>query len=225
MNKDIIKSVSIEYVIIKNDNEADNLHIENINIFNKMRINMLSIGKYLIEEFKKEKYYKTYKAFIKERFNFSIETAYNYIKSYKLVNKLLIDCQQNPESINNLLTSTSKSVKQFVKDLKREAVICFEDSNLKTVAKQIIDQNMNHIVITDRENNLKGIVTSFDVTKAIAQDKTELNKIITKKVIITTDNEPIDVAARKMKLNEISALPVVDENNKVVGIITSEELM
>ncbi|MFX1308712.1 MAG: homocysteine biosynthesis protein [Promethearchaeota archaeon] len=114
---------------------------------------------------------------------------------------------------------------RFVKDLKRDAVICFEDCDLKTVAKQIIDQNMNHIVITDRENNLKGIVTSFDVTKAIAEDKTDLNKIITKKVIITTDNEPLDVAARKMKINEISALPVVDENNKVVGIITSEELM
>jgi uncharacterized protein (DUF39 family)/CBS domain-containing protein len=114
---------------------------------------------------------------------------------------------------------------RFVKDLKREAVICFDDCDLKTVAKKIIHRSMNHIVITDRENNLKGIVTSFDVTKAIAEDKTDLNKIVTKKVITTTDNEPIDIAARKMKLNDISALPVVDENNKVIGIITSEELM
>jgi len=117
------------------------------------------------------------------------------------------------------------STLQFVKDLKRDAVICFDDCDLKTVAKRIINQSMNHIIITDREKNLKGIVTSFDVTKAIAEDKTDLNEIITKKVILTTDNEPIDVAARKMKLNEISALPVVDESNKVVGIITSEELM
>jgi uncharacterized protein (DUF39 family)/CBS domain-containing protein len=114
---------------------------------------------------------------------------------------------------------------RFVKDLKREAVKCFDDCDLKTVAKEIISRSINHIVITDRENNLKGIVTSFDFTKAIAEDKTDLNKIITKKVIITTDNEPIDVAARKMKLNDISALPVIDENNKVIGIITSEELM
>ena len=84
---------------------------------------------------------------------------------------------------------------------------------------------MNHIVITNRENILMGIVTSFDVTRAIAEDKKDLNKIITKKVITTSNNESIDVAARKMKSNEISALPVVDENNKVVGIITSEEMM
>ncbi len=114
---------------------------------------------------------------------------------------------------------------KFVKDIKREAVICFDDCDLKMVAKKIINQSMNHIVITNREKVLMGIVTSFDVTRAIAEDKNALDKIITKKVITTSNNEPIDVAARKMKSNEISALPVVDENNKVVGIITSEEMM
>ena len=114
---------------------------------------------------------------------------------------------------------------KFVKDLKRDAVICYDDCDLKTIAEKIINQNMNHIIITDRERVLKGIVTSFDVTKAIAEDKEALNDIITKKVFTTKDNEPIDVAARKMKQNEISALPVIDKNNKVVGIITSEELI
>ena len=50
-------------------------------------------------------------------------------------------------------------------------------------------------------------------------------EIITKKTYTTNYNEPISNAARKMKLNNISALPVVDEQNKVLGIITSEELM
>jgi len=114
---------------------------------------------------------------------------------------------------------------KFVKDFKRQAIKCFDDCNLKKVAEKIIEENMNHIVITDRENYLKGIVTSFDVTKAIAQNKRELNDIITKKVITTTDNEPIGLAARRMKNNNISALPVVDESKRVIGIITSEELM
>ncbi len=127
------------------------------------------------------------------------------------------------ETIFKPMKQTSKL--KFVKDLKRDAIICYDDCNLKTIAEKIINQNMNHIVITDRNQNLKGIVTSFDVTKAIAEDKTDLNDIITKKVITTTDNEPIDVATRKMKQNDISALPVIDENNKVVGIITSEEMM
>ncbi|MHA1150355.1 MAG: homocysteine biosynthesis protein [Promethearchaeota archaeon] len=114
---------------------------------------------------------------------------------------------------------------KFVKDLKKKAEICYDDCDIKVVAEKIIKGSVNHIVITDREGYLKGIVTSFDITKAIAEDKKELNEIITSRVITATDNDPIDVAARRMKVNEISALPVVDENKKVVGIITAEELM
>ncbi|TXT61100.1 MAG: hypothetical protein BAJALOKI2v1_50068 [Promethearchaeota archaeon] len=123
-----------------------------------------------------------------------------------------------------------KSMKQtsklkFVKDLKRKAIICYDDCDIKIVAKKIIEENMNHIIITDHDKKLKGIVTSFDVTKAIAENKSELENIITKRVITTTDNEPITIAARKMKTNQISALPVIDNHNKVQGIITSEDLM
>ncbi|MFO7794648.1 MAG: homocysteine biosynthesis protein [Promethearchaeati archaeon] len=114
---------------------------------------------------------------------------------------------------------------KFVKDLKKEAVICYEDCDIQIVANKIINQNINHIVITDRNRRLKGIVTSFDITKAVARNKKNLLDIITKKVITTSDNEPIEVASRKMKKNAISALPVVDDKDIVVGIISSEELM
>jgi CBS domain-containing protein len=93
------------------------------------------------------------------------------------------------------------------------------------VAQKIINENCNHIIITNRQKILEGIVTSFDITKAIAEEKTELIEIITKKVITTSDNEPVEIAARKMKINNISALPVIDSKNKVIGIITAEELM
>ena len=114
---------------------------------------------------------------------------------------------------------------KFVKDLKKEAEICYEDCDIKIVADKIIRKNINHIVITDRQKVLKGIVTSFDITKAIAEDKHKLNDIITKRVFTTQDNEPISNAARKMKVNKISALPVIDDDKKVVGLISAEELM
>ncbi|TXT64566.1 MAG: hypothetical protein BAJALOKI3v1_190006 [Promethearchaeota archaeon] len=114
---------------------------------------------------------------------------------------------------------------KFVKDLKKDAVICYEDCDIQIVANKIINQNINHIVITDREKKLKGIVTSFDITKAVAKNANKLMDIITKRVITTTDNEPVDVASRKMKKHDISALPVVNDKNIVVGIISSEELM
>ena len=136
----------------------------------------------------------------------------------------------NPPAETLSTTQTCKPMRmssemKFVKDFMKEATICYDDCDIKIVAEKIVKQNVNHIVITDREHYLKGIVTSFDVTRAVAQDKTILNEIITKKVISTTSNEPVPNAARKMKINKISALPVLDEDNKVIGIITSEELI
>ena len=136
----------------------------------------------------------------------------------------------NPPAERISQNKTFKPMRQssqlkFVRDLKTEAVICYDDCDIKVVAQKIINENCNHIIITNRQKILEGIVTSFDITKAIAEEKTELIEIITKKVITTSDNEPVEIAARKMKINNISALPVIDSKNKVIGIITAEELM
>ena len=136
----------------------------------------------------------------------------------------------NPPAETLSTETTFKPMKQkdelkFVRDLKKEAVTCYEDCDIKTVAEKIIYSNSNHIVIINHKNVLVGIVTSFDITRAIAEEKGILKDIMTRRVITTTDNEPLDIAARKMKLNEISALPVIDDNKIVIGIISSEELM
>lgn len=118
----------------------------------------------------------------------------------------------------------SKEMK-FVKDLKRKAVLCYEDCDIKIVAQKIIQGDINHVIVTDRERHLEGIVTSFDITKAIAEEQKDIKDITTRKVITAKDDEPIDIAARRMRMNNISALPVIDDNKLVTGIITSEELM
>jgi len=114
---------------------------------------------------------------------------------------------------------------KFVKDFKKQALICHLNDSINIVAKKIIEENENHVAIVDDVGILKGIVTSFDITRAIAENKEILSEIITKKVITTTDDEPIDIAARKMRVNNINGLPVIDKNKRVIGLITSEELL
>ena len=47
---------------------------------------------------------------------------------------------------------------------------------------------------------------------------------MTKDVIIVSPEDPIELAARKMKKYTISSLPVVDENERVIGIVTTDHL-
>jgi len=101
---------------------------------------------------------------------------------------------------------------------------CKLDDDVNEVAKKIIDKNVNHVAVIDNVGKLLGIVTSFDITKAIATRKRELSSIMTKNVITSNPEEPVDICAKKLEKHDISALPVVDKNNKVIGMITSEKI-
>jgi len=43
-------------------------------------------------------------------------------------------------------------------------------------------------------------------------------------VITTTPDDPIESAAKKMEEHSISALPVIDENQHVIGLLTSDAI-
>ena len=51
-----------------------------------------------------------------------------------------------------------------------------------------------------------------------------LEEIMTREVIIATPEEAIDIAARRLDQNRVSALPVVDNEKHVIGIITSDDI-
>jgi len=112
----------------------------------------------------------------------------------------------------------------FVNSVAHAAVTCSVDEDIKSVAQRIISKSVNHVVVTDKGGEIKGMVTSWDVTRAVAEGKSRLADIITKKVFTTTPQESLEAASRKMAQHHISALPVVDRNKKVVGLITSEDI-
>lgn len=95
---------------------------------------------------------------------------------------------------------------------------------MESVAKKIVENNINHVPIVDKNNKLRGIVTSWDIANAVAEGTKKLEEIMTKRVITAKENEPIDVAARRMDKYNISGLPVVDKDNRVIGIVTAEDI-
>jgi uncharacterized protein (DUF39 family)/CBS domain-containing protein len=126
------------------------------------------------------------------------------------------------DSVCNPMKQTGEIT--FVNSVAHEAVTCSVDEDIKAVAQRIISKSVNHVVVTDRNGEIKGIVTSWDVTRAVAEGKSRLADIITKKVFTTTPEESLEAASRKMAQHHISALPVVDRDKKVVGLINSEDI-
>jgi hypothetical protein len=71
----------------------------------------------------------------------------------------------------------------FVANVMQEAVTCSENEEVHIIAERIVSRSVNHIVVVDGKNKLFGIVTSWDITRALAQGKKTLADIVTRHVI------------------------------------------
>jgi uncharacterized protein (DUF39 family) len=132
------------------------------------------------------------------------------------------------EPVDNLGKGSSKPMKakaKLVGDIiSRPPIVANVNIGINDASKILIKNNINHLPIVDENGQLIGIVTSWDIAKAVAQNKKSINDIMTTRIISCTVNEPIDVLARRMSNNNISGVPVIDKHGKVVGMITAEDL-
>jgi CBS domain-containing protein len=58
----------------------------------------------------------------------------------------------------------------------------------------------------------------------MAEGKTTLADIVTRHVVTVKPDEPLETASRRMAQHNISALPVIDAERKVLGIVTAEDV-
>ena len=160
------------------------------------------------------------------------------LSSYYMARKVMIELKRMIERGEFLLSApverlTTKSklkpMRQkeikVVKSVMTKAITVTPDTSVEEVAKIIIQKNVNHLPVVDESGKLVGIVTSWDVAKAVAMGKLgKVKDVMTKKVITALPDEPVEIAARKMEKYNISALPVVDAKMRVLGLVTSEDL-
>ena len=108
----------------------------------------------------------------------------------------------------------------------RKFVTVTGSGTVKEAAKLLLKGETNHLPVVDKDNRLAGIVTTYDVSKAFANDAQDatIEEIMVKNVYTTTPDAPIDLAARILQQNNIGALVVVDANRRVLGMLHSYDI-
>ncbi|WP_406670096.1 homocysteine biosynthesis protein [Methanolobus sp. ZRKC4] len=114
----------------------------------------------------------------------------------------------------------------LVSDIMAVSVVTItKDASVYEAAKIIMDTAFNHLPVVSKDNSLVGIVTAWDISKAVSQDKFDLvEDIMTKKVIVASADERVAVVARRMDQDSVSAMPVINKDKHIVGIITSDDI-
>jgi acetoin utilization protein AcuB len=125
-----------------------------------------------------------------------------------------------------------------VRDWMTESVISVPPDTPIAKAHQIMKKNKVRRLPVMKDGRLQGIVTIGDIREATPSDATtlsiwELNylwaqlkveNVMSRKVLTVTADEPLINAAQIMLENKISGLPVLDNTNQVVGIITESDV-
>ncbi|MDW7732420.1 MAG: homocysteine biosynthesis protein [Methanolobus sp.] len=114
----------------------------------------------------------------------------------------------------------------FVSEIMSTSVVTIDkDASVYKAAKIIMETAFNHLPVVSKDNSLVGIVTAWDISKAVSQDKFDLvEDMMTRKVITAKVDERVDVVARRLDQQGVSALPVINNEKHVIGIITSDDI-
>ena len=120
----------------------------------------------------------------------------------------------------------SKKGPRVMDIMDRQVVSVGESEEIRTAAQKLLKGETNHLPVIGNDGRLVGIVTTFDVSKAVANPGKAciVSDIMKKKVVTTTIDEAVDIAVRKLEQNNISALPVVDRERHVIGMLTAINL-
>jgi L-aspartate semialdehyde sulfurtransferase len=110
--------------------------------------------------------------------------------------------------------------------MDRRVVSISEDEDIRTAARTLLKGETNHLPVLDNTGRLVGIVTTYDISKAVVNPSkgSHVKDIMKKKVITTTPDEPVDIAVQKLERHNISALPVVDQELHVLALLTAMDL-
>lgn len=98
------------------------------------------------------------------------------------------------------------------------------NETIENASVLMVKKRVNHLPVVSEDGKLEGIVTSWDITKAVACKITGLDEIITRDVKYVYAGEKIETASSIMEDYSISALPVIDSGNHVIGMVTSESI-
>ncbi|MDE6806616.1 MAG: IMP dehydrogenase, partial [Muribaculaceae bacterium] len=85
------------------------------------------------------------------------------------------------------------------------------------------DNHIGGIPVVDDDNKLVGIVTNRDL-RFQTDMEIKISDVMTKENLVTTNNPNLEEAAQILLRHKIEKLPVVDADNKLVGLITYRDI-
>jgi signal-transduction protein with cAMP-binding, CBS, and nucleotidyltransferase domain len=113
--------------------------------------------------------------------------------------------------------------------MKRNPTMIDIEATVAKAAKVMCQEEVGSVIILDHNKPI-GIVTEEDINcKVVAKDlkpsKVHVNEIMSTPLITVSADKTVGDAAHMMVKHKVRRLPIVDEHNTVIGIVTVRDLL
>jgi IMP dehydrogenase len=100
-----------------------------------------------------------------------------------------------------------------------------ETATLNDALQLMAEYKIGGIPVVDKDHLLKGIVTNRDLRFETDTTKKVSEVMTSKNIITTTEGTTLIEAEKTLQSHKIEKLPVVDKNNKLIGLITFRDII
>jgi predicted transcriptional regulator len=121
------------------------------------------------------------------------------------------------------------SVSEIMSEKQIVTIVADTRKTAQDVAQMMVKKQVGSVIIMDNDGHPIGIVTERDIvkrvcTKNIAASRIKLEQIMSAPLITIMSYDSIDTASRVMVKNNIKRLVVLEEDNRIVGLISVTDI-
>jgi len=114
--------------------------------------------------------------------------------------------------------------------MTHDPVFCLASDTVDRAAQLMRQEDVGSLPVIDNHQNkrLLGIITDRDIALKVAAEKRDANmraeEVMTRNPVTCRADNDIQVALNAMASNQVRRIPVVDEKNQIVGIISQSDI-
>jgi glutamate dehydrogenase (NAD(P)+) len=127
-------------------------------------------------------------------------------------------------SINRIVRRESR---RLASDVMVEMAKINSGCSIQEAAQTLVGANTDVLCVLAQDGQVVGIVTDWDITLAAARGQNSsrpVNEIMSRQVVSCSPEDSILDVVRKLEYHDISALPVLSPEGRLLGVVTADTL-
>jgi CBS domain-containing protein len=112
--------------------------------------------------------------------------------------------------------------------MSTQVVTVSPETPVEEAAERLLSENIGSLVVVDDDSQIAGILTSTDFVRVVAEgepsDETTVADHMSQNVATATAQDDIQDAADKLITYDIHHLPVVDDHEGVIGMLSTTDM-